>query len=66
MDGAGGGGFGGEISRGGGEEEEVFGGGEGGKGDTREDIKIREWEINFISIFFNVYFCSFKGTQMQI
>ena len=34
--------------------------------DTREDIKIIEWEINFISIFFNIYFCSFKGTLMQI
>ena len=34
--------------------------------DTREDIKIIEWEINFISIFFNICFCSFKGTLMQI
>ena len=60
----------GEITRGGGEgegeEEDVFGGGEGGKGDTGEDIKIMEWEINFISTFFNFYFCSFKGTLMQI
>ena len=46
--------------------EEVFGGGEGGKGDIGTDLKIMEWGISFISTFFNFYFCSFKGTLMQI
>ena len=56
------------MTRGGGEgeEEEVFRGGKGGKGDTGEDIKIMEWEINFMSIFLSFYFYNFKGTLMQI
>ena len=49
-----------------GEEKEVFGEGKGGKGDIRADLKVMEWGISFISTFFNFYFCSFKGTLMQI
>ena len=59
-----------EITRGGregeGKEEEVFGGVKEGKEDAGEDLKIMEWKISFISTFFNFYFCSFKGTLMQI
>ena len=43
-----------------------FGGVEEGKEDAGEDLKIMEWKISFISTFFNFYFCSFKGTLMQI
>ena len=57
---------GGKITRGWGEGEEAFGEGEGGKGDIGADLKVMEWGISFISTFFNFYFCSFKGTLMQI
>ena len=58
--------MGAKITRKGREEEEVFGEGEGGKGDIGADLKVMEWGISFISTFFNFYFCSFKGTLMQI
>ena len=58
--------MGAKITRKGREEEEVFGEGEGGKGDIGADLKVIEWGISFIFTFFNFYFCSFKGTLMQI
>ena len=46
----------------GGEVEEVFQGREEGKRRTGEDIRIMKAKLNFILIFFNFQFCSFKHT----
>ena len=44
------------------EVEDVFQGGEEDKRCTGEEIRIMKAKLNFILIFFNFQFCSFKHT----